>query len=297
MSKDYESARQFYEDNKHKIKPFEYKICNSRLVYSSVLDKKSGISKGTCFRDYVFPNLYRCDQYSNNKHIVTYRCGITPNSTANDFKKLTNSKKPFIIISLLGACTTAVCDLVKTIGYTGLLPKSAYNSLIEDKTIELEKRLNYILPLFIPIRSQIIQLAGPLHITLSYTNPETTRKNIDHTIMKKMISVKDAASEFKSIVDISEYYYNRKDKYTFLVHCRSGKDRTNITHAIILATNDCLMTHGFIDYTLIRKNSWKFVEPGLIIAFFSTGIYGLKIKQLELAHYIMTDKQVKEVAR
>jgi hypothetical protein len=307
---DYDSAMALFKKESKTTKPLVYNIHNSKLVYSAM--NGSGIAKGTCFKDIVFPNLYRVDQYVNGQKITSYRCGMTNRCKSKDLKVLVktinNNRKPLtyrgqkkedklIVISLLGYCTTRACSIVKKLAKTNILPDAVTDSINEDSIISEIQETTSLLPLFVPIRPQSIKVAG-FTIKLSKDRPEARDDDDPHyKIMNDMISMNNAKSVFRSIVNIAEYYYGIKDRYNLLVACRSGKDRTTIVDAIVRATFNCLMTKRKVDYEYIRKTSKEFINPGLVIAYFSTGAYGLKIKQLSLAHYILSNKEISSLNR
>ena len=275
VQESYNKARKFVSTlKKQHFKPLKYHIHNSYLVYSSIQDKHSGIAKGTSFETLVFPNLYRVDQKVNNTKITTFRAGITNKVTPADFKWLSNvvyknhpvknTGPSLIVLSLLGACTTSACKVATWISKTGILPSAATTSLAEDHTIHIAKITKEILPLFVPIRPQSIKI-GPFNMKLSKSAPTTVRDDEHYTNMSDLIDIKDAASAFKSIVDIANYFFGIKDRYNMIISCKGSIDRSGIVDAIIHATFNCICTKKRLDYKYIRQISKDFLEPNLFL--------------------------------
>ncbi len=310
LQESYKKSRKLYNSlKKEHFGPLKYHIHNSDLIYTSVDGLNLGISKGTSFQNLVFPNFYRIDQKINSSKVTTFRVGMTNNVTKKDLVNLSNiiyNNRPvkndgpsLIVLSLLGLCNTKVCKIARFLANMHLLPQSVGSSLNEDHSIRLEQLTKQILPLFIPIRPQSIKI-GPIKIGLSNSDKIPIADRPDdthHTNLKKLLDLSSTKNMFRSIVDIGNYYYSIRDQYNLLIHCRSSKDRSGVVDSILHATFNCIVTKKKVDYNYIRKTSKDFLSPSLIIAYFSTGIYGLKLKQLSLAHYILSDKELHKVIR
>jgi hypothetical protein len=298
-----------------------YNILGSRLVYKS--PKGTMIPKGTCFPESVL-NFYKSELTVGTDTITTYRFGTHNHhfKSIDDFKKVfvksagkKELKKPFINISLLGLCNTSPCD---TLAKSSRLPTFAREAFRENSIINIEKNYNKSLnslsqtrsrsafrfeTIFIPIRPQ--KFLGKTWGLMDKENLDSIDfdKHFNNMRMMAVKGIKDPIGEntFKTLVNIFAYHFNFcKNEYNMGFHCRSSKDRTSVLDAIAKATYYYLMTQKqkspdkkvIIDYKKIRKLVPYFLLIGLIIAYRSTRVVGLKIKLLPLAKYLLEPKLI-----
>jgi hypothetical protein len=290
-------------------------------------DKTVSIAKGTFYLQYKpsIVNFYEVISNYNGKKFETYRFG-TPLHYFHDvqdiithFKQFQSTKKKFISISLITPCNTPFCKTVhstfKHIKHFAKPLHSAYDSTLENKIIDIELKANnhkffsitYYTILF-PLTQQHYKGVG--HRLISDTGIYKFKKSKYKQMIKDKKVAKlydfihldetsDGETGFKSIVQMTCYYYlHLRQKYALGYHCRSGKDRTSVFDAIVQSTFyyiSSLKHFTKMDdinesfYEMIGEYSKKFLMYGLIIAFYSTGIVGLKLKTVPIAKYIFRD--------
>jgi hypothetical protein len=290
-------------------------------------DKIISIAKGTFYLQYKpsIVNFYEVSSNYHGKRFETYRFG-TPLHYFQDvkdiihhFKQFQSTKKKFISISLITPCNTPFCRMIhKTFKHIQDVAKplhSAYHSTLEQNIIQLELKANnhifsnitYYTILF-PLTQQKYEGIG--HRLL----PDTSIYKYNKSKYKQMVQDKkvaklydfihldetsDGKTGFESIVQMTCYYYlHLRQKYALGYHCRSGKDRTSVFDAIVQSTFyhlSSLKNFKKMDdiddmfYQKIKEYSKKFLMYGLIIAFYSTGIVGIKLKTIPVAKYIFDD--------
>lgn len=273
-----EHATKRYHSSTHK-KPLTYyfdkfSICYKGVDYKRVGDKKVGtrsISKGTMFKNEDIPvvNLYEIVTKCGKISFPTVRYGTPmnkdPAATVNYIKKLYPNSK---IVSLLGNCEGVICKtMFKGMGLIDDLAK-------EPAFSEIEKKLGVSI---FPIGQY--GMGANSSTSMNNSSPKET---------------------FKSIVNLSvEHYLScmNGNPYVLAFHCKSGKDRTSVFDAINKATyfylcnrttnrriNNQLTDH---DYESIRQLISLFLLFGLIIAYNSTGLIGLKIYSNPVARYVL----------
>lgn len=280
----------------------KFRILNSELVYSAADNTK--IAKGTCFDNMKIYNFYKTKMSCNGENIVTYRYGTDINNF-NDIKDFEhvfraskgNTSMPFININLMGLCNTKSCKRISNLK----LPKVVRDSLRENRIIDIEKNSNRIpknnfkfYTLIFPVRPQSffnIKIGDPTLENLHKTDDLCFNDMLDIVHKMKL----SGSSMFKIIVDIFvHYYFNCHKTHNLGIHCKSGKDRTSIIDAIQKATFYYLMNSrsNKIDYETIREFVPYYLIVGLVIAYRSTGVIGIKLKRLPLAKFILNKQQI-----
>ncbi len=209
------------------------------------------------------------------------------------------------------------------------LIKSGYHATLENKIIEKElevssKKLGGFEynTVMLPLSSQKYSGVGHrllMNPKLYKYEKDRYQKLIKDDKVRKMYDFIDYEKHsldkmkgenlYKSIVQLCVYYFlYLKDEYILTYHCRSGKDRTSVFDAILQSVcyhlsyietsnkNKNLERDLFIlnnhFYEIIRQHTKQFLLYGLIIAYQSTGIVGLKLKNIPVAHYIFHDDKI-----
>lgn len=290
-------------------------------------DKIVSITTGTFSLQYkpTIVNFYEVISNYHGKKFITYRFG-TPLHYFHDvqdiithFKQFQSTKKKFISISLITPCNTPFCKAVhSTFKHIKNFAKpihSAYDSTLENKIIDIELKANNHKFLGITYYTILFPLTQQHYKGVGYRLISDTgiykfnKKKYKQMIKDKKVAklydfihldeTSDGETGFKSIVQMTSYYYlHLRQKYALGYHCRSGKDRTSVFDAIVQSTFyylSSLKHFSKIDdindtfYKIIREYSKKFLMYGLIIAFYSTGVVGLKLKTVPIAKYIFED--------
>jgi hypothetical protein len=240
-----------------------------------------------------------------------------------------SNKKKMINISLLSPCNSFACTklalVAKPLSSISTLFKKGLSATKEDDIIHKElngsnKNIRGIIfhSILFPLSSQIYTGVGSSYLptisTFEY-DKESLKTLIKDTKVRKIYDYIDLQEDytgkkaFASIVKIAMYYFLfLKDEYILCYHCKSGKDRTSVFDAIIQSTFYYLYSqlqhhNNIIQNTedihdiqtnvleIIRKYSQSFLLYGFIIAFQSTGIVGLKLKNITIAKYIFHDNK------
>ena len=266
----------------------------------------------------------------NNKknNTETFRFG-TPVHHFKDVSKIVEhieqfntTKKRVITVSLLSPCNSTACksfaSVAKPLSTVSTLLKKGLNATKENNIIETELEacnkmfgqnndVQYYTILF-PLSSQkytgAFSSALPVKPNTYIYEKERYMDKIENEEIKNiynLINVENNETSFKSIVNIAVYYYLHLKNDTILCyHCKSGKDRTSIFDSIVQSTFYYLDKHPNIKnmnqinenmYETIKVYCKKFLICGLVIAFFSTGVVGLKLKNIPIAKkYIFKDQ-------
>ncbi len=270
-------------------------------------------------------NFYQVLSNYHQQQFETYRFG-TPLHYFQDvkdivkhFEEFQSKKKKFISISLITPCNTPFCKTIHTtfkpLQHIAKPIKSAFHATLEQPIIDIELKANHK------------KISKTTYYTILFPMTQQYYKGVGHRLLlspsifqfeknkyKKMVKDKkvaklydyihldktnDGETGFKSIVDMTCYYYlYLHKKYALGYHCRSGKDRTSVFDAIVQSTLyhiSSLKTFSSMNdiddafYYTIREYSKKFLIYGLLIAFGSTGIVGLKLKTVPIAYYLFQD--------
>lgn len=293
--------------------------------------KSVEIAKGTFYLKYKpeIVNLYEISTKLDGIALFrNFRFG-TPTVSFQHILKITEGiqqfhpkKKNLIVFSLLSPCNNKICKSFSVVAkhestFSGLLKKTL-SATTEEKIIQKELQasgkkiggFHYNTILF-PLSSQAYAGMGsaliPVGVNIYQYNKHLYQKKIKDPKVKKiyeLIHLQDDPSgqkAFESIIRIACYFFHflRKD-YILAYHCKSGKDRTSIFDSIQQSTYYYLNQHKEIkspdelasnDYEEIRHFAQKFLMYGLIVAFNSTGVVGLKLKNIPVAKYIFHDKK------
>ncbi len=276
-------------------------------------------------------NFYQIStKFSKIPLIQNYRFG-TPVHTfqyiskiVEHVEKFSPKKKNLIVFSLLSPCNNKICKSFSVVAkhgskFSGLL-KKGLSATKEEMIIQKEldacgkrfgkNKIRYNTILF-PLSSQTYTGVGskllPVGVNTFHYDKEEYKKKIKDPKVKKIYDLihleNDPSGEmaYQSIIRIACYFYHslRKD-YILAYHCKSGKDRTSIFDAIQQSTYYYLSHHKEItgpdhltsqDFEEIRHLSQKFLMYGLIVAFNSTSVVGLKLKNIPVAKYIFHDNK------
>lgn len=295
-----EDNMDIYKKNSKK-KPLIYRLFGIPTIYQSDLGLK--ISKGTCFNsvfDSKIYNFYRADLM----HYTTYRFGFNVNNFNKEsvhdlLNKIGNDKKT-LGITLIGNCNTKICKLMVNATYR---ISKVIDSIRKEEYV-ISRKKEYIhekfLPIFLPLRSQYL---GPIKMGTLHSNNDTDKhqaminKIIRHYYSPSMSKEPFAKNLFDCIVDISLYhYFVCKDEYNLAFSCKSGKDRTSIADAINKATIAHVIIDDIRDPRKVDRNKIKtmckyYLLIGLLIAYYSTSLFGLKLITIPTARYILTDHE------
>jgi hypothetical protein len=286
-----------YRKNSKK-KPLIYGLFGIPTRYQSDLGYK--ISKGTCFNSVFDPriyNFYRIDLL----HYTTYRFGFNVDNfnkeSVHDLLHKINNDKKTLCITLIGNCNTNICKVMVNATYR---MSKAIDSIRKEEYV-ISRKKEYIhekfLPIFLPLRSQYL---GPLKMgTLHSSNDTDKHQTMINKIIKHYYTDSSSIAKnlFDCIVDISLYhYFVCKDEYNLAFSCKSGKDRTSIADAINKATiahviKDDVSDPRQVDRSKIRFMCKYYLLIGLLIAYYSTSLFGLKLKTIPTARYILTDHE------
>ena len=301
------SVGTFYLDNKPQIVNFYQ--CNQKYKNDTNNNKNINIDINT----YRFgtPVLY----FNNVNEII------------KNILYFEKKKKKIICISLLSPCNNISCKTLGAIAQplskiSSLFKKGLYATK-EQNIINIEQHANItkfnnnieFYSIVFPLSSQKYTSVGSkillVNINTYNYNKNKYKKFINNNEVSKIYDLIDINNDingeksFKSIVKIAIYYFiYLKNEYILSYHCKSGKDRTSIYDAITQATFYYLNTNKFynkqmkldeninIDKSIfinIKQLSKHFLIYGLIIAYNSTSIVGLKLKNIPIAKYIFND--------
>lgn len=279
----YKLAIEFYYKN-HKDNKYKITIPKNKLYYTA--QNNDSIAKGTCFKNIKLVNFYKV----LNNGVTTFRFGFPINNINNNHLRNTiinkiDSNKKLILISLITPCKTRSCQLLRS--FSNILPETVRTSLNESKL--LQNIYNHFnnndyndIFLSVPLsRKKYI-----LELYRDHLKPDSDLEHINE--FEKLIDISTIESTFKTIVDITELYYNKYRSSHFLCfHCRSGKDRTSVFDSVVQATILYLTYNEKINYKAIRDIAKIYLMVGYIIAYYSTGKLGLKLNNIPVAKYIL----------
>lgn len=276
-------------------------------------------------------NFYQIStKLPNTSVIKNYRFG-TPVHSFKDISKIVEdieeflpTKKNLIVFSLLSPCNNKICKSFSNIAKKGSevsnLLKKGFSATTEDKIIQKElkasgkifgkKRLHYNTILF-PLSSKKYTGVGSqlimTDVDVFHYDKEAYKKKIKDPKVKKIYDLIQLDNDpsgklaFESIIRIACYFFHfLRKEYILAYHCKSGKDRTSIFDAIQQATYYYINQHKEIqspgdltsmDFEEIRHLAQKMLMYGLIIAFYSNGAVGLKLKNIPVAKYIFYDNE------
>lgn len=325
----FDFAHKYYETHendlpcKYVINPKTH----TSIQYSAKNDqgKTVGIAKGT-FNLKNNPQIVNFYQITTSFGTETYRFG-TPVYTFKNIQSIVKNvhafgsrKKNLINISLLSPCNTKACQSLAVVAkplskISGLFQKGL-SATKEDAVIKTELTasnkkfgdLTYYALLF-PLSSQTYTGVGSEYMTNIQTyqyNQEELKQTIKNDKVSKMYDYielnNDPSGEkaFKSIAKLAIYYYlELKDEYILSYHCKSGKDRTSVFDSIVQSSFYYMATqkhavHSVDDinsaiFKQIKNYAKQFMLYGFLIAFYSTGVIGLKLKNITIAKYIFND--------
>jgi hypothetical protein len=234
-----------------------------------------------------------------------------------NIEKFNTNKKKIVCVSLLSPCNSKACKsfavVAKPVSKVSTLFKKGLNATKENNIIEMEldacnqmfgknNDVQYYTILF-PLSSQkyvgAFSSALPIKPNTYIYEKERYQNKIEDAKIRKIydyIDVNDDSTgekSFKSIVKIAVYYYYHLRNDTILCyHCKSGKDRTSVFDSIVQSTFYYLSKNPNVRnvnqindnmYDTIKDYCKKFLICGLIIAFYSTSVVGLKLKNIPVA--------------
>ena len=325
----FDFAYKYYEQhknnspNKYIINPKTH----TSIQYSAKNDqnKTVGIAKGTFYLKHD-PQIVNFYQIATSLGTETFRFG-TPvytfkniQSVIKNIRAFDSKKKNLINISLLSPCNTKACQSLAVISkplsnISGLF-KKGLSATKEDAVIKTELAasnkkfgdLTYYAVLF-PLSSQTYTGVGSQYMTTIQTyqyNQEELKQPIKNDKVSKIYDYIELNNDpngekaFKSIVKLAIYYYlELKDEYILSYHCKSGKDRTSVFDSIVQSSFYYMATqkhsiHNVDDISVaafkqIKNYAKQFMLYGFLIAFYSTGIVGLKLKNITIAKYIFNN--------
>jgi hypothetical protein len=309
----FSKALDYYTSSSKQIYPYMIDGKGTTVTYVGEFDNR--ISPGTFAIRLIDPppqivNFYMVKHGLNR--IRTFRFG-TPVFQFHEIKEIvkriyefSKKEKEIICISLLSPCNSIGCrafgKISKTMkNYVGLMQKG-YTATLEDNVIRIEQRASslpgttfhsILFPLSNILYKNIPFIHTYVYDTIALKDMVQAR---ELKVIYDKINVTDAQSQFESIVRIAHYYYTSlQDRYELSYHCKSGKDRTGIFDAIVHSTFYYIYTTNVvdesrIDYEFIRNLAKKFLYYGLVVAFYSTGVIGLKLKNIPIARYIFHDE-------
>ena len=307
------------------------KVSNIQYIAKNEEGKSVEIAKGTFYLKHKpqIVNLYEISTKLKGISLFqNFRFG-TPVYTfkhiakiAEEIQQFQPKKKNLIVFSLLSPCNNKICKSFSVVAkkgakFSGLLKKglsATKEEVIIQKELQASGKkigtFNYNTILF-PLSSQVYSGVGskliPVGVdTFIYAKDEYKKKIKDPKVKKiyDFIHLENDPSgkmAFESIIRIACYFFHflRKD-YILAYHCKSGKDRTSIFDAIQQSTYYYINQHKEItgpddltltDYEEIRHLAQKFLMYGLIVAFNSTSVVGLKLKNIPVAKYIFHDNK------
>ncbi len=274
-------------------------------------------------------NFYQVLPKHKMSVIETFRFGTPVNyfnkisEIVNRVEEFDTKKKNIITVSLLSPCNNKVCKSFEKIAKIGSrvsnLLKKGLSATKENQIIEMElnacgkkfgknKDITYN-TILLPLSSQTYTGVGSQYIPTTVNTYLYEKKRYKSKVKDKkvkeiydLIEVENdptGENSFKSIVRIALYYYiNLKNNYILTYHCKSGKDRTSIFDSICQSTFYYLSKHKNITeishlneeiYENVRNYAKKFLLYGLLIAFYSTSVVGLKLKNIPVAKYMFRD--------
>jgi len=265
-------------------------------------------------------NMYRIQQIQPTHKIETFRFGTPVNhfdSINSIIREIKNTrptmKKNLICISLLSPCNSAACKslamVAKPLAVVHSLFEKGHSATKENRIVNMELQSNgkkfggiRFFSVLFPMSSQEYTGVGhqtmPIRLkTFLYEKEKILKDNKKNHHIRALYdciensSFEDGQKGFESIVKIAKYYYRHlKDDYMLAYHCKSGKDRTSIFDCIMQATFLACSQKVPENYEFIRQKCKWFLIFGFIIAYNSTAVIGLKLKNITIAQYIFHDE-------
>jgi hypothetical protein len=312
---------------KHRFAGSKYNTVNYEIVCSNSDIKYEVPNNHIRSSKYNTSNIYKCTNGKGSEETITYRFGtkITNdkgNSVADlDSNEMSNiisgivdktdlGDKKILCVSLLTPCNMMVCSEVAQ----KIINKATKNLNIffkEAKVLENELGIN-------KITDKITMISIPIAMNSKFgigiydhvkhknnasdfpvLESDSYKNKDDIDEIYSLIDMSNNEKGFQSIVKFAKYYYDNKNRYVLVYHCKSGKDRTSVFDAIVQSTIYYLRTKGLapnyeltdIDYGVIKGYMKKMLVFGLMISYYGTGGIGLKIGTVPLAKSILSNKE------
>jgi len=272
-----------------------YNFINGHLTKAD-----NGISIGTWINNdsdkctMPLVNIYKSKLTINKITIENIRFGTAIKCPANsDIIRSMLQKfvgKKIIDLSLLSFCS-GLCSVTSSLfdHGPGLLKKINETIKYEPIIIKTEENLNNqnFSTVFLPMTS------GKSYGIVSVNEPteiyKLNKSIIDEKVIT-MISLLDLTDLYKSIIKMFIYYFiHLKKEYVIAIHCKSAKDRTSIVDALFKSVMTVMseislknqQINDICEEIIEDVEKWfiEYLKIGLIITYYSTGLYGLKIKR------------------
>ena len=237
------------------------------------------------------------------------------------------TKNKLINISLLSPCNSVACTQLavaaQPLSKVSKLFEKGLSATKEDDIIQKELGASNLMKngmlyfgILFPLSSQTYTGVGSKYLPKLQTykyDKESLKAIIKDEKVRQLYDFIDVNDDengrkaYASIVKLAMYYFLfLKDEYILSYHCKSGKDRTSVFDAIVQATFYYLQTPNqkhrirtLEDIYDLRKSvleeirtfTQSFLMYGFLIAFYSTGVTGLKLKNITIAKHIFHDKK------
>ncbi len=274
------------------------------FVHGKLSKAANGVALGTwinnndCKTSLV--NIYKTTLSINGIDIDSIRLGTAARCKENtDIKKvlqIIEPKKKIINFSLLSHCLGS-CNLTSSLIGRGPIKKIKETLVYEPIIVDAEEKLNDsdFVTVFYPMASRknfkILDINNPKQIKDKNENICLVSKVCDPRI-KKLVQIIDLNDPYKSIIKAFIYYFLfLKKDYVINLKCRSGKDRSSAFDCIlksVMTSMILLNPSGSIDQIYdkiiddVEKWIPEYLKIGFVITYYSTGLYGLKMKDLHI---------------
>ncbi len=281
----------------------------------SLIKRKNGISVGTwvnnndCKSSLV--NIYKTILDINGTVIESIRLGTVPTCTKNtDIVKalrLLEPNKKIINFSLISHCTGACKTASAILGHGSL--KKIKNALIYEPIITNTEEHLYdknFYTIFLPLSRnrdyKVVKINTPKD-TKKENDENCTNNKCDKRI-KEMLSLIDYEHLYESIIKIFIYYFLfLRYEFTVNLHCVSAKDRSSVFDSLFKSVMTCMIILGpkmkkgvsleegidvIYNQIILFVERWfiEYLKIGLVITYYSTGLFGLKLKDIVIANDI-----------
>lgn len=266
---------------------------------------KNGIALGTWFNNNdcktSLVNIYKSKVTVNSPNgtpitVENTRLGTaascTDNANGKKVLKILSPGKKIINLSLLSHCVGS-CNITSNLLGHGALSKIKEALVYEPVIIKQLEQINEpdFITVFFPMASRknykVVDINNSRVIKEKNENMYKSSGSNDPKL-KKFIDLIDLERPYESLIKAFIYYYLfLKNDYVMNISCRSSKDRSSIVECFfksVMTSMVLINPSGSVDviYDKIidKVEKWfpEFLKIGIVISYYSTGLYGLKMK-------------------
>ena len=262
-------------------------------------------------------NIYKTKLTINNQTIESIRYGTAikcPHKTdiiSNVLKQLTSasplltsasplltsaspllSSKKILNFSLLSHCS-GLCKITSNLLGHGPLAKISESLIYEPLITKDEQKLDIdtiFIPLSAPKHYGVLDINNYKYIKVANERVSNNSGNS----LKNFIKLLDFSNIYKSLIMMFIYYFlYLKEEYTICVSCKAAKERTSIFDALFKSVmtvslmkslkNDKSLNNIYNEI-IDDVEKWfpEYLKIGFVIGFYSTGLTGLKLKNIAI---------------